>query len=93
MDVELNLFGPYRDAVGSKSLEVTVDDGATVRELFRTLGEDHPDLSAKILDDGGDLVGSVTVTKNGRDVKLIDGADTIIEDGDVLRAAPPVHGG
>lgn len=93
MDVELNLFGPYRDAAGSETLEVTVDADTTVRGLFRELDDEYPELTAKVLDEDEELAGSVTLTKNGRDVKLIEGGDTSVEDGDVIRAAPPVHGG
>jgi len=93
MNVEVTFFGPFQEAAGEKELTVSVAAGATVRDLFETIGEDHPELPEKVLGEDGELVDSVTVSRNGRDVRLDEGAATELDDGDVLRAAPPVHGG
>jgi sulfur-carrier protein len=92
MEVEVNLFGPYREAVGEKTVRRKLPAGATIADLFRDLGTDYPDLSGQVLDDDS-ISGSVTVTKNGKNVALFDGARTELADGDLIRAAPPVHGG
>ena len=93
MEVEVHLFGPYREAVGEKTVHRELQEGATVADLFRDLGSDYPDLSRQVLADGDAVSDSVTVTKNGKHVSLFDGAETELLDGDVIRAAPPVHGG
>jgi molybdopterin synthase sulfur carrier subunit len=93
MEVEVHLFGPYREAVGEKIVRREVSAGATVAALFRDLGSDYPGLSGQVVDDDDTLSGSVTVTKNGKNVALFDGGRTELADGDVIRAAPPVHGG
>lgn len=89
----MNLFGPYREIVGEKTVRRELPAGATVADLFRGLADDHADLAGRVLADDGEVSNSVTVTKNGRNVKLFHGAETVLEDGDVIRAAPPVHGG
>ncbi|WP_435178533.1 ubiquitin-like small modifier protein 1 [Halorussus sp. AFM4] len=93
MEVEVHLFGPYREAVGEKTVRRELQEGATVSDLFRDLASDNPDLSGRILADDGAVSDSVTVTRNGKHVSLFDGAKTVLSDGDVVRAAPPVHGG
>ena len=93
MEIEVNLFGPYREAVGEKTVRRELPDESTVADLFRDLTADNPDLSGRVLTDGGGVSNSVTVTKNGKHVSLFDGAETELSDGDVIRAAPPVHGG
>lgn len=93
MEVEVHLFGPYREAVGEKTVRRELQEGATVSDLFRDLVSDNPDLSGRILTDDDAVSDSVTVTKNGKHVSLFDGAETVLADGDVVRAAPPVHGG
>lgn len=92
MNVEVNLFGPFREAVGEKTVHRELPANATVTDLFRALANEYEGIAGRVLDDEG-LSRSVTVTKNGRDVTLLDGAETTLEDGDVIRAAPPVHGG
>lgn len=91
MQIEVRLFGPYREAVGEKSVRRELQAGATVADLFRDLDSDTPDLA--ILTDDDAISNSVMVTKNGKHVSLFDGAETELSDGDVVRAAPPVHGG
>lgn len=93
MEVEVNLFGPYREAVGEKTIRRELAAGATVADLFRDLAVDHPGLSGRLFREDGDLTDSVTVTKNGKPVSLFEGVATVLSDGDVIRAAPPVHGG
>lgn len=93
MEVEVRLFGPYREAVGEKTVRRDLQEGATVADLFRDLVSDNPDLSGQVLTEDDAVSNSVTVTKNGKHVSLFDGAKTELSEGDVIRAAPPVHGG
>ena len=93
MEVEVNLFGPYREAVGEKTVRRELSAGATVADLFRDLADDYPGLSGRVVREDGDIPNSVTVTKNGTHVTLFEDAATELADGDVIRAAPPVHGG
>lgn len=90
MDIQCNFFGPLREAVGEKTVVREVEPGATVGDLLSELVTDY-DLDG-VLSDDGDL-GSVTVTKNGTNVSHLDGLDTDLDEGDVVRLAPPVVGG
>lgn len=91
MEIECNFFGPLRDAVGGKTVVREVEPDATVGDLLSGLVADYPDLDG-VFSDEGDL-GSVTVTKNGTNVAHLDGLETALDDGDVVRLAPPVVGG
>lgn len=93
MQVEVNLFGPLREAVGRKTVLVRVETGATVGDALAALVELHPALDGELLTDDGAVPAGVTVTLDGTDVGHLDGAATPVADGDVLRAAPPVVGG
>lgn len=90
MEIECNVFGPFREAVGEKTVVREVDPTATVGDLLSELVADY-DLDGVFSDDGG--LGSVTVTKNGTNVAHLDGLETALDDGDVVRLAPPVVGG
>lgn len=92
MRVEWNFFGPMRDAVGTKTVERTLADDASVRDAVDDVVATHPELADHLLDDGA-LDASTNLTKNGTNVAHLDGGATPLSDGDVLRAALPVVGG
>jgi molybdopterin synthase sulfur carrier subunit len=93
MPVRFKLFGPLRDAAGTACIDHAVDEGATVGDVLAALGGEYPALEAELLTDDQELRASVNVTKNGKHLAHLDGLDTAVADGDVLRAAPPVKGG
>ncbi|MFC6941752.1 ubiquitin-like small modifier protein 1 [Salinirubellus sp. GCM10025818] len=93
MNVELRCFGPVREAVGTKSATRELPEGATVADLLSELVEDAPDLDGQLLDETGEVSGSINVTVDGDNVRQLDGAATALSDGDVVRIAPPVVGG
>lgn len=92
MDVRVDLFGPLREAVGTKTVEYELPAGATVADLLDALVADHPALDGRFRADGA-LRGDVTLTLDGGHVRHRDGLDTALSDGDLLRASPPVKGG
>lgn len=92
MKVEFVSFGPLRDAVGEKTIRREVPEGANVSDVLDELATEFPDLAGRLFDEG-DLSTGVTVTVNGTNVRQLDGGETTLADGDVLRATPPVRGG
>ena len=93
VNVEFRLFGPFREAAGRKQFAVETDAN-TYRDLLEELEGRVPELAGDLVDDEGtDLVGDTVVTKNGTDVRHLDGLETTVEDGDVVRAVPSVYGG
>jgi MoaE-MoaD fusion protein len=82
MTVTVRLFAVLRERVGSDSIEVELDDGATVAEALDRLAE-RPEL--------GDLLERMPVRMAvNRD--YADG-DTALAPGDELALVPPVSGG
>lgn len=93
MDVEIRLFGPFRDAVGGRSVVRTYDEPADVRTALRDLEESYPGLAGSLVDDEGDQPEALAVVLNGRNVVHEQGFDTALSDGDVLGVMPPLAGG
>ena len=92
MQVELRFFANFREAVGQKILEWDYDaDEVPVGDVLEELVEEYPELD--IFESEGQLREFLNIMKNGRDVNLIDGLDTTLEDGDKLSLFPPVAGG
>jgi molybdopterin converting factor small subunit len=68
---------------------------ATVRipPVLRSLAEEHPATQAQLFGEGGDLNRYVNVYLNDEDVRVLDGLDTAVEEGDVLVILPAMAGG
>jgi molybdopterin synthase sulfur carrier subunit len=67
--------------------------GATVGEVLRALTADHPDTESQLFGEDGDLNRYVNVYLNDEDVRVLDGLDTSLSDGDTVVILPAMAGG
>ena len=67
--------------------------GATVGQVLGSLADEHPATKTQIFGDGGDLNRYVNVYLNDEDVRVLDGLETGVGDGDVLVILPAMAGG
>lgn len=94
MNVECRLFGPFRDDVGEEQVGGEYDEGVTAGDLLRELEAAYEELAGRLVEEAGQTTaGPTVVTVNEKNVKHIDGLDTELEDGDVVRIVPSVYGG
>jgi molybdopterin synthase sulfur carrier subunit len=93
MRVECEFFGPFRDAVGAKTVERDLPAGATVEDLARDLAAEFDAVGERVLGADGGVADDANVTVDGRNVRQLDGAATGLSDGATVRFAPPVVGG
>jgi molybdopterin synthase sulfur carrier subunit len=91
--VKVRFFATLRPLVGATELDVEVQAGETVRDVLEKLAAAYPPLGKRVLDDGGDVQGSMHVLVNGRSISFLDGLNTIVEDGDRLALFPAIGGG
>jgi MoaD family protein len=68
-------------------------DGADVGEVLRALTEAHPDTSAQLFGEGGELNRYVNVYLNDEDVRVLNGLETAVSDGDTVVILPAMAGG
>jgi sulfur-carrier protein len=80
-----------RTRTGGES-ELTAD-GGTVGEVLRELTGRHPDTASQLFADDGDLNRYVNVYLNDEDVRVLDGLDTAVADGDTVVILPAMAGG
>ncbi|WP_277552869.1 MoaD family protein [Halobaculum limi] len=93
IEVECRLFGPFRDDAGVHEMRRQTD-ADTVGDLLRELEAEFPALAGRLVDEeAGTTAGSTVVTKAKKNVKHLDGLDTHLADGDVIRLVPSVYGG
>ncbi|MGQ3413188.1 ubiquitin-like small modifier protein 1 [Natrinema sp. LN54] len=93
MQLECVFFGPFRDTVGEKTVRYETD-ADTVGDLLDELEAAYPGLEGELVAaDGDGLAGDTVVTKDAKHVVHIDGLETALEDGAVIRLVPSVYGG
>jgi sulfur-carrier protein len=68
-------------------------NGGNVGEVLRDLASNHPATEAQLFSAEGELNRYVNVYLNDEDVRVLDGLDTAVKDGDVLVILPAMAGG
>ena len=67
--------------------------GENVGEVLRALTTEHPDTQAQLFGEEGDLNRYVNVYLNDEDVRVLNGLDTAVKDGDTVVILPAMAGG
>jgi molybdopterin synthase sulfur carrier subunit len=67
--------------------------GETVGEVLRGLTAEYPDTQAQLFGEDGDLNRYVNIYLNDEDVRVLNGLDTAVKDGDTVVILPAMAGG
>ena len=70
-----------------------VAEGDDVREVLRALAQEHPATEGQLFGSEGELNRYVNVYLNDEDVRVLDGLETTVGEGDVLVILPAMAGG
>jgi sulfur-carrier protein len=68
-------------------------EGENVREVLQQLAQEHPATEGQLFGDEGDLNRYVNVYLNDEDVRVLNGLDTEVAEGDTLVILPAMAGG
>lgn len=92
--MEIKVYATLRDAVGGKSVFIEDSPQMTVDKMLHSLYHKYPALRSKLfVDDQPELNPSIQVLVNGRDMRYLDGLETVLSERDEIRLFPPVGGG
>jgi molybdopterin synthase sulfur carrier subunit len=80
-----------RPSVGGER-EVSAE-GESVGEVLNALAEAHPETQGQLFGPDGDLNRYVNVYVNDEDVRVLEGLDTPVGEGDTLVILPAMAGG
>ncbi|HEX6601397.1 MAG TPA: MoaD family protein [Solirubrobacterales bacterium] len=67
--------------------------GGNVGEVLRSLTSEFADTEGQLFGEGGELNRYVNVYLNDEDVRVLDGLDTAVKDGDTVVILPAMAGG
>ena len=75
---------------GAKEVEAS---GSNVGEVLRALSAEHPATESQLFGGDGELNRYVNVYLNDEDVRVLDGLDTSVAEGDTIVILPAMAGG
>jgi MoaD family protein len=68
-------------------------EGASVGEILRSVAQRYPETESQLFADGGQLNRYVNVYLNDEDVRVLEGLETAVREGDTLVILPAMAGG
>jgi sulfur-carrier protein len=68
-------------------------EGSTVGDILESLVSAHPDTRDQLFSEDGDLNRFVNIYLNDEDVRVLDGLETAVDDGDSVVILPAMAGG
>ena len=90
--VRVKFAGVLVSFAGSDSIDVEVKCGSTLRELLGQLAQQNPRLRRRLVEDNG-LWPGVYAAVNDVDIRLLNGLETRLRDGDIILFLSYIHGG
>jgi len=91
--MQVKLYASFRQAAGTKMLELDVSPGNTIRDVLLEITKRFPVLMKSIWKEQGELTELVHVFVNGVNIRQKAGLDTLISAGDHVDIFPPLVGG
>ena len=91
----VRLLGVFQALSRRKRVRIKLDDGATIMDLIQKLVESLPPEFEKALIDPvlGEPQPNALILVNGKEVSVLNGAKTVVKDGDEVVLVPVTHGG
>jgi len=94
MKVEVKFFTSLREITGKKVDEIQLQNTVTVDELLTLLSEKYgKNFREYIYNKKGEVQGFLSFLVNGKNINIIQGFDTKLQENDVVAILPPVGGG
>ena len=91
--MEIKLYATLRPIVGGPSVKLNGVLEMTVAQMLDELYAIYPDLRQELTKGSEELHPAIHILVNGRDMRYVNGADTVLKSGDDIRIFPPVGGG
>jgi molybdopterin synthase sulfur carrier subunit len=93
MALKLKFLGSLRQAYGSESLSVDCAGGSII-DLIHEISSKKPELRKSLLDEYLTVPrANALILVNGKEISVLDGLATKVQDGDEVVFIPVVHGG
>ena len=91
MPITVQVPTPLRKLTGNRA-EVGIE-ASTVQELVDGLESAYAGIKDKLVDEAGEIRRYVNIYVNEEDIRFLDGAGTVLKDGDSVAIVPAIAGG
>jgi sulfur-carrier protein len=90
----VKFIGALRHLSGKTQFAVTFQDGISIKELVYKISQEMPELKRIFSDQElNDSRSNSLILVNGREISVLNGYETKLNDGDEIVFVPVVHGG
>jgi len=94
MVITVKFIGAFRSISGKNKLIITFEAIVPLREAIKKIVEELPKLKRVLIDPGlEDPRPNTLILVNGKEISVLNGLETMLNDGDELIFVPVVHGG
>jgi molybdopterin synthase sulfur carrier subunit len=94
MVVTAKFVGAFRSISGKSKFTLKLKNSVSLREVVKKIVEELPKLKRILIDpELEDPRPNTLILVNGKEVSVLNGLDTVLEDGDEVVFVPVVHGG
>ncbi len=93
MKISLEFMGVLLGDAREKKRGIDVEDGISMREFLQKTVMTHRGLVDVVAGEPPRLTSNVIILVNGREIGVLAGLETILQDGDEVTIIPVSHGG
>jgi molybdopterin synthase sulfur carrier subunit len=94
MPLTVKFIGALRHLSGKTQLTVNFKEGTSIKELVTEISQEMPALEKTFSDQQlNDSRSNSLILVNGREISVLNGLETKLNDGDEIVFVPVVHGG
>ncbi len=93
MPLTLKFIGALRQISGKTQLTVSFQEGISLKDLLTKISPEMPQLDKTFSDQPNDSRSNALILINGREISVLNGLETKLNDGDEIVFIPVVHGG
>jgi molybdopterin synthase sulfur carrier subunit len=94
MAITVKFIGALRHVSGADELALDYKDDVSIRELMSEITKEVPALTRSLMDQQlEDPRPNVLILVNGREISVLNGLETNLQNGDEVVLVPVVHGG
>lgn len=94
MAVTVKLVGALRHMSGKNQLNIGHQQAMTLMDLIATISKEAPELKPNLISQQPDEPkANALILVNGREISVLNGLETKLNDGDEIVFVPVVHGG
>ena len=94
MSLTVKFIGALRHLSGKTQLTVNFKEGISIKELVTEISQEMPALEKTFSDQQlNDSRSNSLILVNGREISVLNGLETKLNDGDEIVFVPVVHGG